>query len=88
MLGVLVPEVEGAVGTRGAEGAVLWVEGDGVYRVDFCYVTRSWVLLAVAFEGEVEAGRCVSLVVFKSIGNRKLPGVFVFDVLNGTSALD
>ncbi len=31
VLGVLVPEVEGAVGACGGEGAVLWVEGYGVY---------------------------------------------------------
>ena len=57
VLGVLVPEVEGAVGARGAEGSVLRVEGDGVDRVDFGHVALGGVLLAVAFEGEVEAGR-------------------------------
>ena len=31
VLGVLVPEVEGTVGAGGGEGAVLWVEGYGVY---------------------------------------------------------
>ncbi len=34
VLGVLVPEVEGAVGAGGAEGAVDRVEGDGVDGVD------------------------------------------------------
>jgi hypothetical protein len=56
MLCVLVPEVEGAVGAGGAEGAVLRVEGDGVDGVDFGHVALGGVLLAVAFEGEVEAG--------------------------------
>lgn len=31
MLGVLVPEMESTVGACGGEGAVLWVEGYGVY---------------------------------------------------------
>jgi len=56
VLCVLVPEVEGAVAAGGAEGAVLRVEGDGVYAVDFGDVARGRVLLAVAFEREVEAG--------------------------------
>ena len=60
VLGVLVPEMEGAVGACGAEGAVLRVEGDGVDRVDFGHVALRGVLLAVAFEGEVEAGARVS----------------------------
>ena len=34
VLGVLVPEVEGAVAAGGGEGAVYGVEGDGVYGVD------------------------------------------------------
>ena len=55
VLGVLVPEVEGTVGTGGGEGAVLGVEGDGVYGVDLCDVAVGGVLLAVALEGEVEA---------------------------------
>lgn len=59
VLGVLVPEVECAVTTGGAEGAVDGVEGDCIYRVDFCDVTLSGVGLAVAFEREVEAvGMC------------------------------
>jgi hypothetical protein len=53
VLGVLVPEVEGAVGASGAEGAVDGVEGYGVYGVDFCDVALGRVGLAVAFEGEV-----------------------------------
>lgn len=60
VLGVLVPEVESAVGAGGAEGAMLWVEGDRVDGVDFCDVARGGVLLAVAFEGEVEAAGGVS----------------------------
>lgn len=53
MLGVLVPEVEGAVATGGAKGAVLGMEGDGVDRVNFGDVALGGVVLAVAFEGEV-----------------------------------
>jgi len=48
-----VPEVECAVGTSGAEGAVDGVEGDGVNGVDLRDVVLGWV--AVAFEGEVRA---------------------------------
>lgn len=55
VLSVLVPEVEGTVGAGGAEGAVLRVERDGVDRIDLGNVAVGWVLLAVAFEGEVEA---------------------------------
>lgn len=61
VLGVLVPEVESAVGAGSAKGAMLWVEGNGVYREDFGDVPRGRVLLAVAFEGEVEAGQNVSI---------------------------
>lgn len=53
VFGVLVPEVECAVGAGGAEGAVDGVEGDCVHGIDFCEVAGCWVLLAVAFEGEV-----------------------------------
>lgn len=53
VLGVLVPEVEGAVTTSGAEGTVNRVEGDCVDGVDFCDVAVVGVGLAVAFEGEV-----------------------------------
>lgn len=53
MFGVLVPEMEGAVATGGAEGAVFGVEGDGVYGVDFGDVALGGVGLAVAFEGKV-----------------------------------
>jgi hypothetical protein len=55
VLCVLVPEVEGTITTGGAEGAVLRVEGNGVYGVNFGDVARRRILLAVAFEGEVEA---------------------------------
>lgn len=56
VLCVLVPEVEGAVGAGGAEGTVLRVERDGVDGKDFGDVALGGVLLAVAFEGEIEAG--------------------------------
>ena len=39
VFGVLVPEVECAVAAGGAEGAVLWVEGYGVYGVDLLDVS-------------------------------------------------
>ena len=56
VLGVLVPEVEGAVGARGTEGAVLRVEGDGVDAVDVALVARVGRGLAVALEREVGSG--------------------------------
>lgn len=55
VLGVLVPEVEGAVGPGGAEGAVDRVEGDCVDGVDVGDVALARWGLAVAFEGEVGA---------------------------------
>lgn len=48
MFGDSVPEVEGAVRSCGAEGAVYGVEGDGVDGVDVGHVVGGWV--AVAFE--------------------------------------
>jgi hypothetical protein len=57
VLSVLVPEVEGAVAAGGAKGAVDGMEGDCIDRVDFCDVALGGVGLAVAFEGEVEAGK-------------------------------
>ncbi|KAL2255407.1 hypothetical protein VTK26DRAFT_3440 [Humicola hyalothermophila] len=54
VLGVLVPEVERPVAARRAEGAVLRVERDVVDRVHVGHVALRRV--AVAFEGEVEAG--------------------------------
>lgn len=83
MLGVLVPEMEGAVAAGGAEGAVLRVEGDGIDAVDICVVVargaggggararaRRGDGGAVAFEGEV------------------CGGVFILDVLDGAAAFD
>lgn len=55
VLGVLVPEVERAVATGRAEGAVDRVERDVVDRVDIGDVALG--LVAVALEGEVQAGR-------------------------------
>lgn len=51
VLGVLVPEVERAVGAGGAEGAVDGVEGDVVYGVDGDDVVGGG--LAVTLEGKV-----------------------------------
>ena len=56
---VLVPEMEGAVASSGAEGSVLRVEGNGVDGVDVCVVLGGAV--AVAFEGEVGAERVVGV---------------------------
>jgi hypothetical protein len=68
VLGVLVPEVEGAVATGCAERAVDGVEGDCVYGVHFCYVALGGVLGAVAFEGEVEAVGVVSMAMCVFVG--------------------
>lgn len=56
VLGVLVPEVEGAVGAGGGEGAVEGVEGDGVDGEDVGGVAGGGEGFAVAFEGEVGTG--------------------------------
>lgn len=90
VLCVLVPEVECAVAAGGAEGAVDGVEGYGVHGVDFCDVARRGVGLAVAFEGEVEAGRGLALLGWRS-GDRVeggLPGVLVLDVLNRAASFN
>ncbi len=53
MLGVLVPEVEGAVRAGGAKSAVHRVEADGVDGVDVGDVALRWGGLTVAFEAEI-----------------------------------
>lgn len=58
VLGVLVPEVEGAVTTGGAKGTMNRVEGDGVDRVDVGLVTGVGCILAMALEREVGAALC------------------------------
>ena len=55
MLGVLIPEMESAVGAGCAERAVHWVEGDGVDAVHVRYVTCRRRRLPVTFEGKVGA---------------------------------
>lgn len=55
MLGVLVPEMESAVGAGCAERAVHRVEGDGVDAVHVRYVTCRRRRLPVTFEGKVGA---------------------------------
>lgn len=55
MLGIFVPKVEGTVRAGGGEGAVLWVERDGIYGKNLGSVAGVGVGLAVAFEREVEA---------------------------------
>ena len=74
MFGVLVPEVESAVGAGGAEGAVDGVEGDGVDGVDVAGVVDG--VAAVAFEGEV-----VALVLVVDV----LDGAAAFDAADGKS---
>lgn len=89
VLGVLVPEVKRAVGAGGAEGAVHGVEVDGVDGVDVGLVAGVGGGLAVAFEGEVGARRGVSRMYARgkgTWGRGKVPGVFVFDVLDGAAA--
>jgi len=53
VLGVLVPEVECAVATGCAEGAVDGVEGDGVDRVDVGHIAGVGGVLTMALEREV-----------------------------------
>ena len=53
MLGILVPEVERAVATGGAESAVNGMEGDGVHGKDFGRVGVAGGVFAVAFERKV-----------------------------------
>ena len=62
MFGVFVPEVECAVAAGGAESSVDGVEGDCVDRVDFGNVPVCGVLLAVAFEGEVETENALAMI--------------------------
>ena len=77
VLGVLVPEVEGPVRASGAEGAVLWVEGDGVDGEDVTAVAVVLRRLAVAFEAEV-----VALVFFLDV----LDGAAPFDAADCEAA--
>ena len=55
VLGILVPEVVRAVTTRGAEGAVFGVEGDGVDAVDVGDAGLIGRRLPVSLEREFEA---------------------------------
>ena len=57
MFSVTVPEVERAVAAGGAKGAVLGVEGDGVYGVDVGDIAGIGGGLPMAFEGEIRAVR-------------------------------
>lgn len=91
VLGVLVPEVEGAVATGCAEGAVLGVEGDVVDSVDGRGVALGGV--AVALEREVGAGKRSRLVgVFgrcaSKWGGEDVRRILVLHILNGASTLD
>ena len=55
MLGVLIPEVKGAVATCSAEGSMNRVEGYGIHRVDVCDIAVVWWGLPMTSKGEVEA---------------------------------
>lgn len=69
VLGVLIPEVEGAVATGCAEGSMFGVEGDGVDGVDVCDVALVGDVLAVALETEVgSVGEVVSREVLERYG--------------------
>ena len=50
VLGIAVPEVKSAVTAGCAEGAVLWVERDGVHGVNVSDITGVGRVLAVTFE--------------------------------------
>lgn len=67
VLSILVPEVECAVAARCAEGAMLWVEGDGVDGEYVCDIALVWHVLTVALEGEV--GAVVHKISKKVCGN-------------------
>ena len=96
VLGVLVPEVVGPVAAGSAEGAVYWMEGDGVDAVHVRHVTRVGRTLPVAFEGKVEAARGSQLVskIRRDINHSErrehgsLPGVLFLDVLYRAPPLD
>lgn len=79
VFGVLVPEVEGAVAARGAEGAVLRVEADRVDAEDVAGVAVVGRCLAVAFKTEVGAGVLVLDVLDRAppfdAANRESAGV-------------
>lgn len=60
VLGVLVPEVEGAVATGGAESTMDRVEGNRVDRVDVGLIAGVGCVLTMALEGEVGAAWRVS----------------------------
>jgi hypothetical protein len=65
VLGILVPEVERAVGSSGAEGAVDGVEGDVIDGVDVDGVVDGRI--TVALEREVGAVSLVSKLAFAGV---------------------
>lgn len=80
VLGILIPEVEGAITAGSAEGAVNGVEGDVVDGVDVVDVALAGRGLAVAFEAEVGAR-----VLFLDV----LDGTAALDTADGeTSGID
>jgi hypothetical protein len=76
VLGILVPEVERAVGARGGEGSVYGVERDGIDRENVLSVAIRCRRGAVAFEAEV-----VGLLVLGNV----LDGTAAFDAANGVT---
>lgn len=89
VLGVFVPEVEGTVRAGGGEGAVLWVERNGVYGEDLGGIAIVGVGLAVALEGKVQAGDRLEDFTMYGVKNcERLPGVLVLNVLDGASTFN
>lgn len=86
MLGHAIPEVERAVGASGAEGAVLWVEGDSVDGKDVRHVVLRGV--AVALEREVHARKAALEDGSNDLGEISIPGVLFFYVLDSASPFD
>ena len=72
VLGILVPEVEGTVATRRAEGSVLRVERDVIDRVDVGDASLGGI--AMALERKIGASSRVSLSLSLSSGHGKNDG--------------
>lgn len=93
VLGVLVPEMEGAVGAGCAESPVHRVEGDGVDAEHVRHVTRRRWCLSMTFEGKVGAKalqeRVRLLGGWAEVGKGvESPAVFLLDVLDCATAFD
>lgn len=88
MFGVLVPEMECAIRARSAECTMYRVERDGIDGIHLGHVTVDGVLLAMAFEGEVETVIYISAGRLRWRGMRLLPCILVVCILNCTTPLD